>query len=83
MNADKDQLGAVSTEILLKKDLGSFTFANGWALPRKIYVNGESCQMPPPDTYPTLPNDSISTKPAHPLFLLLVYLTFKKTVIWL
>ncbi|PON55111.1 COBRA-like protein [Parasponia andersonii] len=58
LNADEDQLGSVSTEILLKKDLESFTLRNGWALPRRIYFNGEYCQMPPPDNFPILPNGS-------------------------
>ncbi|XVF45459.1 hypothetical protein PTKIN_Ptkin02bG0208300 [Pterospermum kingtungense] len=83
LSADKDQLGSVSTQILLSKDLESFTLGNGWALPRRIYFNGETCQMPLPDTYPMLPNANPSLKPAHPFFLLLIYLTFKTSVNWL
>ncbi|OMO74453.1 Glycosyl-phosphatidyl inositol-anchored, plant [Corchorus capsularis] len=77
LNSDEYQIGSVSTEILLKKDLHSFTLASGWALPRRIYFNGENCQMPLPDTFPRLPNHSTNQKPAHPLFLLLIYLIFK------
>ncbi|XP_021286128.1 COBRA-like protein 1 isoform X1 [Herrania umbratica] len=80
LNADKDQLGAVSTQILLKKDSNSFTLKNGWALPRRIYFNGENCQMPLPDTFPMLPNGSSNLKPAHTLLLFLIYLTFKTVV---
>ncbi|XVF67862.1 hypothetical protein PTKIN_Ptkin10aG0155900 [Pterospermum kingtungense] len=80
VNADKDQLGSVSTQILLKKDLDSFTLGNGWALPRRLYFNGENCHMPPPDTFPMLPNGSSSLKPAHSFFILLSYLIFKALV---
>ncbi|KAK8629758.1 hypothetical protein V6N13_078587 [Hibiscus sabdariffa] len=76
VNADKDQPGAVSTQILLRKDLESFTLGNGWALPRRVYFNGENCQMPLPDTFPMLPNHCSSFKPTNPVFLLLIYLTF-------
>ncbi|EHA8591385.1 hypothetical protein COCNU_scaffold048262G000010 [Cocos nucifera] len=50
--------GNVQTEMLLHKDPGDFTFKGGWALPRKIVFNGRECVMPPPDTYPSLPNSS-------------------------
>ncbi|KAK6240826.1 hypothetical protein SCA6_006215 [Theobroma cacao] len=82
LNADKDQLGAVSTQILLKKDSNSFTLGNGWALPRRIYFNGDNCQMSLPDTFPMLPNGSSNLKPAHTLFLFLIYQTFKTVVTW-
>lgn len=52
--------GNVQTEILLRKDPGLFTFSGGWAFPRKITFNGDSCVMPPPDQYPRLPNNSFS-----------------------
>lgn len=48
--------GNVQTEMLLHKDSGIFTFRNGWAFPRKISFNGDTCVMPPPDDYPRLPN---------------------------
>ncbi|MBA0562197.1 hypothetical protein Golob_007262, partial [Gossypium lobatum] len=76
--AEEDKVGAVSTQILLRKDLDSFTLRNGWALPRRIYFNGEDCQMPLPDTFPMLPNVSSSLKPTNPVFLLCIYLTFKR-----
>ncbi|KAL7153067.1 hypothetical protein ABFS83_04G140300 [Erythranthe nasuta] len=50
--------GNVQTEILLKKDKDIFTLKQGWAFPRKIYFNGDECQLPPPDTYPILPNSA-------------------------
>lgn len=77
ISTDMDQVGSVSTEMLLKKDRDSFTFSNGWAFPRRIYFNGETCQMPLPDTFPMLPNNAVSNfaKPSHCLFLLLTFLT--------
>ena len=48
--------GNVQSEVLLKKDKDTFTFKQGWAFPRKVYFNGEECMLPPPDTYPFLPN---------------------------
>lgn len=48
--------GNVQSELLFKKDETSFTFEKGWAFPRRIYFNGENCVMPPPDSYPFLPN---------------------------
>ncbi|EYU23624.1 hypothetical protein ABFS82_04G143000 [Erythranthe guttata] len=50
--------GNVQTEILLKKDKDIFTLKQGWAFPRKIYFNGDECQLPPPDAYPILPNSA-------------------------
>ncbi|RWR78602.1 COBRA-like protein 6 [Cinnamomum micranthum f. kanehirae] len=52
------KLGNAQTEILLRKDPGIFTFNQGWAFPRRISFNGDDCVMPPPDTYPMLPNGS-------------------------
>lgn len=49
-------LGNVQSEILFRKDQSTFTFEKGWAFPRRIYFNGDNCVMPPPDTYPFLPN---------------------------
>nr|GMC57067.1 protein COBRA-like [Ipomoea batatas] len=51
-------LGNVQSELLFKKDLTSFTFEKGWAFPRRVYFNGDNCVMPPPDSYPYLPNTS-------------------------
>nr|CAD1832338.1 unnamed protein product [Ananas comosus var. bracteatus] len=49
-------LGNVQSEVLLQKDANTFTFRQGWAFPRKVYFNGDECMMPPPDSYPYLPN---------------------------
>lgn len=51
-------LGNVQSELLFRKDSSTFTFEKGWAFPRRIYFNGDNCVMPPPDTYPWLPNAS-------------------------
>uniref|UniRef100_A0A0E0LN24 COBRA-like protein n=1 Tax=Oryza punctata TaxID=4537 RepID=A0A0E0LN24_ORYPU len=48
--------GNVQSEVLMRKDARTFTFRQGWAFPRKVYFNGDECQMPPPDSYPFLPN---------------------------
>ncbi|KAH6758506.1 COBRA-like extracellular glycosyl-phosphatidyl inositol-anchored protein family [Perilla frutescens var. frutescens] len=52
------EFGNVQTEILLKKDKETFSLKQGWAFPRKIYFNGDECQLPPPDAYPILPNSA-------------------------
>lgn len=51
-------LGNVQSDILFRKDSSTFTFDNGWAFPRRIYFNGDSCVMPPLDAYPYLPHTS-------------------------
>ncbi|KAJ4849034.1 COBRA-like protein 4 [Turnera subulata] len=72
-------LGNVQSEVLLQKDLNTFTFKQGWAFPRKVYFNGDECMLPPPDTYPFLPNSasksflSLSVL-ASSLFLLCMYI---------
>ncbi|XP_020106674.1 COBRA-like protein 1 [Ananas comosus] len=48
--------GNVQSELLFRKDFSTFTFQKGWAFPRRVYFNGDSCVMPPPDSYPWLPN---------------------------
>lgn len=48
--------GNVQSEVLLQKNKDTFTFKQGWAFPRKVYFNGDECMLPPPDTYPFLPN---------------------------
>ncbi|KAE8660755.1 COBRA-like protein 5 [Hibiscus syriacus] len=70
--------GNVQSEVLLRKDKDTFTFKQGWAFPRKVYFNGDECMLPPPDTYPFLPNSahqqylfSIFTLIATMVFLLL------------
>ncbi|KAL6210053.1 hypothetical protein ACLB2K_020991 [Fragaria x ananassa] len=86
ISTNEDQVGSVSTDMLLKKDLDSFTFSNGWAFPRRLYFNGESCQMPLPDSFPTLPNAAVSNfaKSSHCLFLLLTFLTSQALLVpWL
>ncbi|CAN4081631.1 unnamed protein product [Withania somnifera] len=49
-------LGNVQSELLFRKDLSTFTFEKGWAFPRRVYFNGDNCVMPPPDSYPYMPN---------------------------
>lgn len=50
--------GYVHTELILQKDMNSFTLKQGWAFPRKVYFNGDECVMPLPDSYPALPNSA-------------------------
>ncbi|KAI4375268.1 hypothetical protein MLD38_013158 [Melastoma candidum] len=57
--------GNVQLEVLVKKDKNTFTFKKGRAFPRRVYVNGEECLLPPPDTFPYLSN---SQPWRHPLF---------------
>ncbi|KAB2000097.1 hypothetical protein ES319_D12G207600v1 [Gossypium barbadense] len=68
----------VQSEVLLGKNKDTFTFKQGWAFPRKVYFNGDECLLPPPDTYPFLPNsakiNSIAV-PAMMLSLLMFILT--------
>ncbi|KAL5988136.1 COBRA-like protein 4 [Asimina triloba] len=54
--------GNVQSEVLLRKDKDTFTFKQGWAFPRKVYFNGDECMLPPPDTYPFLPNSAHAKK---------------------
>ncbi|KAL8188641.1 hypothetical protein R6Q57_029661 [Mikania cordata] len=78
LNANKDQVGSVSTEILLAKDHKMFTLHNGWGLPRTVYFAGENCIMPSPHTYPMLPNGTLRCKPLRNLIVfLIIYLNFK------
>ncbi|CAN1783338.1 COBRA-like protein 2, partial [Linum perenne] len=71
-------LGSVTTDIILEKDSDTFTLSNGWALPRRVFFGGEECQMPLPDSYPTLPNGATSSpslvRQNRLLFLLLLLL---------
>lgn len=55
------KIGNVQTELLLKKDMGNFSFREGWAFPRRILFNGDECVMPSPDDYPRLPSYASST----------------------
>ncbi|MED6134442.1 COBRA-like protein 4 [Stylosanthes scabra] len=67
--------GNVQSEVLLRKDQDTFTFKQGWAFPRKVYFNGEECMLPPPDTYPFLPNAApvkLLNLPSLIFFLLLL-----------
>ncbi|GJN11098.1 hypothetical protein PR202_ga29264 [Eleusine coracana subsp. coracana] len=50
--------GNVQSELLFRKEPSEFTFQKGWAFPRRVYFNGDNCVMPPPDSYPWLPNAS-------------------------
>lgn len=42
----------VQAEILFQKDNTTFASDKGWAFPRRIFFNGDTCMMPPPDAYP-------------------------------
>ncbi|KAJ4849033.1 COBRA-like protein 1 [Turnera subulata] len=66
--------GNVQSELLFQKDQATFTFEKGWAFPRRIYFNGDNCVMPPPDSYPWLPNAS-SRHLTSPLVLLMTFLS--------
>lgn len=83
LSADDTQLGSVTTDIILDKDLKSFTLSNGWPLPRKIYFNGDNCEMALPDSFPMLPNGSSKRKSAnsHILLLFLIYFTLKTLLV--
>lgn len=69
--------GNIQSEVLLQKDKNTFTFKQGWAFPRKVYFNGDECMLPPPDTYPHLPNSApksllaLSTLISSLIFLLI------------
>ncbi|KAG5033632.1 hypothetical protein AAZX31_04G005700 [Glycine max] len=76
VHSDKDGVGLVTTEILLDKDPNSFTVSNGWAFPRRIYFNGENCEMPLPDTFPMLPNGGSILRATYCGFSLLYILLF-------
>ncbi|CAL5402228.1 unnamed protein product [Camellia sinensis] len=83
LTADEKQPGSVTTEVLLEKDSKSFTLRNGWAFPKRIFFNGDNCEMPLPDTFPMLPNGSSSQKPTHHHFILLflIILTLKTLLV--
>ncbi|KAJ6976344.1 hypothetical protein NC653_028457 [Populus alba x Populus x berolinensis] len=71
--------GNVQSEILLGKDMSRFTLEHGWGFPSRIYFDGDECMMPPPDSYPSLPNSApfsptASSTPA--IFLILILLAF-------
>ncbi len=71
--------GNVQSEMILEKDMKTFTFQQGWAFPRKVYFNGDECVMPPPDSYPFLPNSANANPIASSTlsaFLLLLFLAF-------
>ncbi|KAK4362313.1 hypothetical protein RND71_017554 [Anisodus tanguticus] len=48
--------GNVQSEVLMQKDKNTFTLKSGWGFPRRVYFNGDECKLPPPDSYPILPN---------------------------
>lgn len=78
-------MGSVTTEILLEKDPDSFTLHNGWAFPRRIYFNGENCEMPLPDTFPMLPNGSSGLRHTHSGFnlsLISLFLAHVIVLLW-
>ncbi|KAH7665206.1 COBRA plant protein [Dioscorea alata] len=67
--------GNVQSEVLLRKDPNTFTFKQGWAFPRKVYFNGDECMLPPPDSYPYLPNAAtLQAQTVLPSFLISAFL---------
>ncbi|KAJ6796250.1 COBRA-like protein 1 isoform X2 [Iris pallida] len=51
------RFGHVQGELLFrKKGPSTFALQKGWAFARRVYFNGDSCVMPPPDAYPQLTN---------------------------
>jgi len=66
--------GNVQSEVLLQKDQKTFTFKQGWAFPRKVYFNGDECMLPPPDSYPFLPNSAQGNSASFSLTILLLLL---------
>lgn len=73
--------GNVQSELLFRKDPSTFTFEKGWAFPRRIYFNGDSCVMPPPDAYPWLPNSSPVLKASSLVLPIAVWTVF--LFVWL
>ncbi|XP_065866464.1 COBRA-like protein 1 [Euphorbia lathyris] len=76
----KEQVGSVSTEILIEKDWRSFTLSNGWGFPRRVYFGGDECQMPLPDSFPMLPNGS-STLKLNLTYIFLLFLPYLTCII--
>ena len=69
--------GNVQSELILKKDVNTFTLKQGWAFPRRVYFNGDECMMPPPDSYPSLPNSANQIKlPTIAAFVISLSLAF-------
>ncbi|KAK4487633.1 hypothetical protein RD792_005716 [Penstemon davidsonii] len=68
------ETGNVQTEMLMHKDVGIFTFKEGWAFPRKISFNGDDCVMPSPDMYPRLPNTAHFHAPPPSFFIVFTML---------
>uniref|UniRef100_R7W2W5 COBRA C-terminal domain-containing protein n=1 Tax=Aegilops tauschii TaxID=37682 RepID=R7W2W5_AEGTA len=56
MLMEASPFGNVESEVLMRKDNKTFPFSQGWAFPPKIYFNSDECKMPPPNSYPYLPN---------------------------
>lgn len=65
--------GNLQSELILTKDEKTFTFKEGWAFPRKIYFNGDECMMPPPDSYPFLPNSAHRNPLSLPKLVVLLF----------
>ncbi|KAG6396151.1 hypothetical protein SASPL_142293 [Salvia splendens] len=70
------QFGNVQSEVLLQKDKDTFTFKEGWAFPRKVYFNGEECMLPPPESYPFLPNSAPQSRAFLTTFIICVAFFF-------
>ncbi|XVF49927.1 hypothetical protein PTKIN_Ptkin04bG0055700 [Pterospermum kingtungense] len=72
--------GNVQSEVIFGKDKSEFTLEQGWGFPQKVYFNGDECMMPPPDSYPFLPNSPSPIEPsllaAALFFILVAFLSF-------
>lgn len=71
--------GNVQSEVLLQKDKNTFTLKQGWAFPRKVYFNGDECMLPPPDSYPVLPNSAMKLRHAFLTVLASIFLVASLT----
>ncbi|XP_028764884.1 protein COBRA-like [Neltuma alba] len=50
--------GDVQLELVFRKDNSTFALDKSWAFPRRIFFNGDMCELPQPDAYPLLANAS-------------------------
>ncbi|KAH9621102.1 hypothetical protein KSS87_022901 [Heliosperma pusillum] len=67
--------GNAQSELLFQKD-PSFTFGKGWAFPRRVYFNGDNCVMPPPESYPRLPNAGFTSTSSFIRLVVSILATF-------
>ncbi|CAK9192251.1 unnamed protein product [Sphagnum troendelagicum] len=63
--------GNVQSELLFQKTK-AFKFNNGWALPHRVYFNGDDCVLPDLQDYPSLPNSGSSCHLSVHMFRLIL-----------